>query len=144
KEKIKLVVPDGELLNRVNYWCDRQNLLKPYRECTFCSVCETCDFALRDDAKYYVDQFFMKDKALIKEKKVLFEGLSVHHSGGYLHRAACQMEVPYLDPKSMCFSPDIKERPENNTKEAAFRFCEDMRNKGYTFVYDPEIIVKWK
>ncbi len=76
--------------------------------------------------------------------KLLFEGLSVHNSGGYLHRAACQMEVPYLDLSCMRFSPGIKERPKDESREEVFRFCEEMRKKGYQFVYDPEIVQIWK
>ena len=72
KEGIRLVVPDSELQQRMHYWDDKQELLKPYSECSICSVCGRCDFTIRDDAKYYVDQLFMKDKAQIKDKKALF------------------------------------------------------------------------
>lgn len=72
KEGIRLVVPDSELQQRMHYWDDKLELLKPYSECSICSVCGKCDFTLRDDAKYYVDQLFMKDKAQIKDKNALF------------------------------------------------------------------------
>ena len=72
KEGIRLVVPDSELKQRMHYWDDKQNLLKPYGDCSICDVCGRCDFTLRDDAKYYVEQMFAMDKTQLKEKKVLF------------------------------------------------------------------------
>ncbi len=72
KEGIRLVVPDSELQQRMHYWDDKQELLKPYSDCSICSICKICDFTLRDDAKYYVDQLFMKDKTQIKDKNALF------------------------------------------------------------------------
>lgn len=72
KESIRLVVPDSELRQRMQYWDDKQELLKPYSDCLICTVCTRCDFTLREDAKYYADQMFMKDKVQIKEKNALF------------------------------------------------------------------------
>ena len=72
KEHIRLVVPDSELHERMHYWDDKQELLKPYSDCSICSVCRKCDFQLRDDAKYYADQLFMKEKTRIKDKNSLF------------------------------------------------------------------------
>ena len=72
KENIRLVVPDSELRERMHYWNDKQNLLKPYSDCNICSICKNCDFTLRDDAKFYMDQLFMKEKTQIKEKNALF------------------------------------------------------------------------
>ena len=71
KENIRLVVSDEELHKRMNYWKNREDLLKPYVECSLCDVCTHCDFRLRDDAKYYVNQLFMHDKKLIKDKTML-------------------------------------------------------------------------
>lgn len=72
KENIRLVVADSELRQRMQYWNDKQEILKPYSDCSICSVCGKCDFTLRDDAKYYVEQMFVKDKAQLKEKQNLF------------------------------------------------------------------------
>lgn len=72
KEGIRLVVPDSELVQKMHYWEDKQELLKPYSQCSICSVCQKCDFTLRDDAKYFVEQFFSKDKPQIKDKPALF------------------------------------------------------------------------
>ena len=72
KEGIRLVVPDSELQQRMHYWDDKQELLKPYSDCSICDVCKRCIFALRDDAKYYVEQLFLKDKPSLKDKQALF------------------------------------------------------------------------
>ena len=72
KEGIRLVVPDSELLQRMHYWDDKQELLKPYSQCSICDICKKCDFTLRDDAKYFVDQMFIKDKPQIKDKQSLY------------------------------------------------------------------------
>ena len=71
KEGIRLVVQDDELRNRVDYWKGRQQLLKPYSECDACSVCCQCDFRLRDDARYYAEKYFAKDKPAIRDKEAL-------------------------------------------------------------------------
>lgn len=72
KEGIRLVVSDAELQQRMHYWDDKQQLLKPYSHCSICDVCKQCDFTLRDDAKYFVDQLFIKDKQQIKDKQSLY------------------------------------------------------------------------
>ena len=72
KEGIRLVVPDSELQQRMHYWDDKQALLKPYSDCSICDICGRCNFTLRDDAKYYVDQLFMRDKPSVKDKQTLF------------------------------------------------------------------------
>lgn len=91
-----------------------------------------------------------------EDKRLLFEGLSVHNSGGYLHRADCRMEVPYMDMGSMKFAPfavrilnglidenNLSEKPLNE-KELSFKFCDIMKDKGYKFVYEPGIVIKAK
>ena len=72
KESIRLVVPDEEIRQRSHYWDDKQEMLKPYSQCSVCAVCNRCEFALRDDAKFFVDQFMAKDKPQLREKKALF------------------------------------------------------------------------
>ena len=52
---------------------DKQELLKPYKQCSICTICHECDFKLRDDAKYYVDQMFISDRVTIKDKPSLFK-----------------------------------------------------------------------
>lgn len=72
KEGIRLVVPDSELQQRMHYWDDKQELLKPYSQCSLCDVCQRCDFMLRDDAKFFVAQLFSKDKPQLKDKQSLY------------------------------------------------------------------------
>ena len=72
KEMIRLVVPDEELQRRMRYWDDKKALLKPYSQCANCEVCEECDFALRDDARYFVEKLFLKDKSQMSSKDALF------------------------------------------------------------------------
>ena len=72
RENIRLVLSDDELHQRMHYWDDKAELLRPYGQCSICGACPKCDFVLRDDARYYVDQMFMKDKPLIKDKQALF------------------------------------------------------------------------
>lgn len=54
KEKgIRLWVPDTEVAERMNYWEQHAELLKPYKECELCESCkETCDLQLRSKADY--------------------------------------------------------------------------------------------
>ena len=75
KENIRLVVLDEEIKERSRYWDDKQEMLRPYGQCSICAVCPKCEFALRDDAKFFVDQLMTKDKSQIREKKNLFSML---------------------------------------------------------------------
>ena len=91
---IRLVVSDEELKNRMHYWEDKQDLLMPYSQCSICNVCgRKCDFILRDDAKYYVEQMFIKDKNQIKDKQALFS--RVVNMGKRL----AEMETGYADER---------------------------------------------
>lgn len=80
KEGIRLVVPDTELQQRMHYWDDKQEMLKPYTQCSICDVCKKCDFTLRDDAKFYVEQMFTKDKSQIKDKQSLYPKIVNMHA----------------------------------------------------------------
>lgn len=88
-----------------------------------------------------------------ENRKVMFEGLSKHSSGGYLHRASCQAEVPYIDVRAMkankqgmkVYDELVKRYGDKlSTKELSFKFCDVMKEHGYKFVYDPEIVIKGK
>lgn len=72
KEGIRLVVTDDELQQRMHYWDDKQELLKPYSQCSLCDVCRSCDFKLRDDARFFVEQLFSKDKQQLRDKQSLY------------------------------------------------------------------------
>lgn len=75
KEGIRLVVDDEELCRRMHYWEDKQELLMPYQQCRMFDVCGKCDFRLRDDARFFAEQFFMADKKQLVEKQALFSKL---------------------------------------------------------------------
>ena len=87
-----------------------------------------------------------------ENKKLMFEGINKHSSGGYLHRASCQMEVPYVDVRASKLSPKGKQVYEKLLEEyngteidyerLSFKFCDIMKARGYKFVYDPSIVVK--
>ena len=90
-----------------------------------------------------------------ENQAVMFEGLNKHHSGGILHRAACQMEVPFINIQNMLISEDVKPEFENiikkhendmnpDYKAISVEFCDEMKKKGYVFTYDPQMTVKKK
>lgn len=68
ENKIRLSVSDDELIRKTNYWCEKKDLLKPYIDCDLCGICRECVLHIRDDAKYYVDSFFNKDKSHLTDK----------------------------------------------------------------------------
>lgn len=73
KEGIRLVVSDEELHSRVEYWESRKSILMPYRECDICAICSECNFKLREDARYFAEMLFAKDKQAIKDKDTLMK-----------------------------------------------------------------------
>lgn len=92
-----------------------------------------------------------------ENRKMMFEGCSVHSSGGYLHRAACQMEALYADISALDLSKTGQEKldnflkshseqnrdiDDNMARNLSFEFCELMRSEGYTFSYDPALVFK--
>ena len=100
-----------------------------------------------------------------EDRHLMFEGMSFRNSGGYLHRASCRMEVPYLDVGCMRFSPHAEPGEEDRSpvrilnrmieenkkadkplsdRELSFRFCDTLRDMGYHLIYDPEILIREK
>ncbi len=73
KKKIRSVVSDDELRSKIHYWRDKQELLKPYHECSICEICKNCNFRLRDDAIFYAAKFFARDKSALKDKTSLLQ-----------------------------------------------------------------------
>ena len=52
EKNIRLNVPDFEIHDRMHYWDNKQELLKPYSLCRLCTRCKTnCDFKLRSNAE---------------------------------------------------------------------------------------------
>lgn len=88
-----------------------------------------------------------------EDKKIMFEGICKYSSGGYLHRASCQMEVPYVDVRAAKMSSEgakiyeklLKEYGDKtDNKKLSFKFCDIMKEHGYKFIYDPNIVIKRK
>lgn len=86
---------------------------------------------------------------------IMFEGLNVHYSGGYLHRAACFEDVFGVDIRSMLpcdrgieVLGRIMKKQENpdsqNFLEISREFSDTMKNEGYRLLYNPKITVKEK
>lgn len=99
----------------------------------------------------------VKDGPLDNDGNVMFKGLDKHNSGGKLHRASCQMEVPYISVIGMkankeaenvfnkLLNEELTSKGEDiDYKELSMRFCDLMKIKGYKFVYDPKLIIKGK
>jgi len=92
KEKIRLSVPNEEIAERMIYWKDRKNRLKPFAECNFCEACKGgCDFSLRAKADYYANRFLLSHQEKIKDTK----GLKVYMLSvdKFLSKITEEMEV---------------------------------------------------
>lgn len=87
----------------------------------------------------------------------MFGGLHKGYSGGLFHVAACQRQVAYVDVRYMKANEIALEeynrllseytQGENSDKnidykELSRRFCDIMKDKGFSFVYDPAVIKK--
>jgi len=92
KENIRLNVPNEEIANKMTYWENRKNKLKPFAECNYCEVCKNaCDFSLRAKADYYANRYVQASQEKIKDAK----SLKVYMLGveKYLSKITEQMEV---------------------------------------------------
>jgi hypothetical protein len=70
EKKIRSVISDSEIAERMNYWQDKKHLLRPYPECKYANTCRNeCDFRIRDDAKLFADRVFARFRPWMKEKK---------------------------------------------------------------------------
>lgn len=77
KKGIRLSVSNEEISKRMHYWDTKAALLRPYRECGFCTLCEkTCDFRIRSQADYYAAKLFEKNRTLLNDKKAVLRYLS--------------------------------------------------------------------
>ena len=66
---IRLSVPDSEIAQRMTYWAQHRDLLKPYRECRLCAECKDgCDLALRDRADYYAARILQENGPKMKDR----------------------------------------------------------------------------
>lgn len=74
KENIRLSVTNQEVIDKMKYWSEHKELLKPFHECTFCDACKGgCDFKLRADAEYIAQKAFGIFRAAIKSSEDMVE-----------------------------------------------------------------------
>ena len=67
KENIRLSVSDDEVAARSTYWDSHLSLLRPYKQCEYCSHCtETCDFSIRSNAEYISNAAFARYRKNVK------------------------------------------------------------------------------
>jgi len=58
KEKgIRLSIPDDEIMRKMHYWDDKQQLLKPYGECDLCKYCTVCNRNLSNKATFFGSKY---------------------------------------------------------------------------------------
>lgn len=69
-EGIRLSVPDNEIQEKNVYWRSNEALLKPYKECEYCTTSK-CDFKMRADANYFMNLVWnAKHKEIVDSKKL--------------------------------------------------------------------------
>ena len=56
-QKIRLVVSNQEILERMSYWQEHPQYLIPFTECCYSHVCARCDLRLRSDANYLAARY---------------------------------------------------------------------------------------
>lgn len=56
-QKIRLVVSNQEILERMTYWQEHPQYLIPFTECCYSHVCTRCDLRLRSDANYLAARY---------------------------------------------------------------------------------------
>ncbi len=71
EDGIRLGVPDKEIAARSSYWKDKRQRLIPFRECACSKVCQTCSFAVRNDAEYFASKLLNNSLPKISDKKKL-------------------------------------------------------------------------
>ncbi len=77
---IRLSVPDNEIAQRMTYWAQHGELLKPYRECSLCAGCKGgCDLALRDRADYYAARIMQENGMKMKERNTAAQYVILLH-----------------------------------------------------------------
>ena len=100
-----------------------------------------------------INKGIVSDGVYDENMQVMFKGLDKLDSGGYLHRAHCQMEVYAVNVRYMIPSDDgmaalselmqtIPDEDINNYVLISQKYAEMMHEHGYVFVYDPKITMK--
>lgn len=71
---VRLTVSDEEIREDMHYWDGKKKKLRPYVECNACEMCQNdCDFRIRSQADYYVQELFRKNAAKITNEEVLMK-----------------------------------------------------------------------
>lgn len=89
--------------------------------------------------------------AMKRDGTVMYKGLPKGYSG-YMHRAALQQQIGAGDVRNMMIRPELQElwdkevAPKLAEKhcdyiEVSVAFCEQAKLRGYTVVYDPELVM---
>lgn len=66
---VRLSVPDTEIAERMTYWNNHRELLKPYRECTLCAHCNNgCNLSLRNRSDYYASRILQENSVKMKDR----------------------------------------------------------------------------
>lgn len=89
-----------------------------------------------------------------EDMNIMFEGLSRHNSGGYLHRAFCMQDVPFVNVKAMIPSDKGAEILSRVIRENSLEdkdidkinelFGKALKEEGLKIVYDPMVTMKEK
>ena len=101
---IRLSVPDGEIADRMTYWTNHGDLLKPCRECGLCPQCAGgCDLALRDRADYYAARVLQENGVKMKDRS------NAAQYAILLHKPLALWEgTPGADFERLCFCTRLR------------------------------------
>ena len=101
---IRLSVPDTEIAERMTYWNNHRELLKPYRECELCTQCSSgCDLSLRDRADYYAARVLQENGMKMKDRNTAAQFVIL------LHKPLSVWETtPSADFDRLCFCTRLR------------------------------------
>ena len=60
KESIRLSVSNAEIHERMEYWKEHSEYLKPFNECKYSLICNECNLKVRSDASFYAARFLQE------------------------------------------------------------------------------------
>ena len=76
KEGIPITISNDEVAEKMTYWADKQDQLKPFPECVFSEVCRKgCDFRLRSQASHNATKILMQNPESLSDEKTLMNYL---------------------------------------------------------------------
>lgn len=101
KEGIRLSVSDEEVKERSTYWNEHLELLKPYKECSFCDMCEkTCAFKVRSNAEFIANSALELYRAAIKTNEDYRK--CIYHLSDLMKREFDKYEEPERSHLQLC------------------------------------------